>query len=162
MQHKPRPFDRNAHYTLLAVGKAELKWDDEFYYGIWLPMQGATLKNGKYSASTLSDAQLKAAVEELKRAGFKVKPKNGNTGNAEPSRALADDPQSKKLRALWLELHHAGGVRSASEAALARWVAGQVKSSDGVEALQWLDSAQASRLIEQLKRWLNRIKKKAA
>lgn len=152
----PRQFDRNHFYTLLALGKQDLGWDDEFYYGIWLPMQGASKKNDKYSASTLSNTELFKAVEEMKRLGFKVKHKvNGN-------RAMADDPQSQKIRALWLELHAAGKVRDSSERALAHWVAGQVKSSHGIEALQWLNSRQASRLIEQLKRWLERPVKDAS
>jgi phage gp16-like protein len=160
---KPRSLDRRSYYTLLAVGKAELKWDDEFYYGIWLPMQGATLMDGRYSAKTLSDQQLIKALEAMKRVGFKVRHVNGNQATGpKTSRALADDGQSKKIRALWLELHAAGGVRDASERALARWIAGQTKSSDGIEALQWLSSDQASRLIEQLKKWLKRIQKQAA
>lgn len=160
-----RQFDRNHYYTLLALGKQDLKWDDEFYYGIWLPMQGASKKadaktgESKYSASTLTNTQLVAAVEEMKRLGFRVKPKNGNKAGSRP---LADDAQSKKIRALWLELHAAGGVRDPSEGSLARWVANQVKSSHGVEALQWLDGAQASRIIEQLKKWLARVKRKSA
>ena len=158
-QTKPSQFDRNHYYTLLAIGKQDLGWDDEFYYGIWLPMQGASKKADKYSASTLTNTQLVAAVEEMKRLGFKVKPKNGNKAGSRP---MADDAQSKKIRALWLELHAAGGVRDPSEGSLARWVAGQVKSSHGIEALQWLDGAQASRIIEQLKKWLFRVKKKAA
>jgi len=155
-------INRKTYYTLLAVGKTELNWDDEFYYGIWLPMQGATLKDGRYSATTLSDKQLLNALEAMKQSGFKVRHANGNKAGNPKSRALADDAQSKMIRALWLELHAVGGVRHSSERALARWIAGQTKSSDGIEALQWLSSAQASRLIEQLKQWLQRIKKKAA
>lgn len=150
-QQQPRQFDRTKHLQLLAIGKAQLGWDDEFYRGIWLPQQGATPdENWHYSAKTLSNTQLFTAVEEMKRLGFKVKAKKA--GN----RKLADDDQSKKIRALWLELHNAGKVRDSSERALAHWVAGQVQSSKGIEALQWLDGYQASRLIEQLKKWLAR------
>lgn len=69
---------RKKFYSLLQLGKQYFGWDDEFYYGIWLPMRGATKKNGKYSASTLSIRQLIDAVDELKRLGFKIKPVNGN------------------------------------------------------------------------------------
>lgn len=155
MQHK-RTFDRNKHLQLLAIGKAELGWDDDFYRGLWLPQMGATPdENRHYSAKTLSNVQLVKAVEEMKRLGFKVKSKKA--GN----RKMADDDQSKKIRALWLELHKVGKVRDPSEAALAHFVAGQVKSSEGVEALQWLDNYQASRIIEQLKKWLQRPVKAA-
>lgn len=157
MQQQTRTFDRNHYYTLLQVGKADLGWDDEFYRGIWLPQMGATPDaNRHYSAKTLSNTQLVRAVEEMKRLGFKVQSKNAAQKPRKGHRKQADDAQSKKIRSLWLELHDAGKVRDPSEAALARFVAGQVKSSRGVEALQWLDSHQAGRIIEQLKKWLAR------
>jgi phage gp16-like protein len=151
---KYAPVDnRKKYYTLLQVGKAELCWDDEFYYGIWLPMQGATLKNGKYSASTLSIGQLCQAVEVMKKAGFKVKTPAVN-GNKQ-SRALADDGQSKKIRALWLEMHGQGIVKNPSEASLCAYVKRMTK----VDALQWLSVAQASIVIEVLKKWQARTPK---
>lgn len=159
----PRQFDRNKHLQLLAIGKQELDWDDEFYRSIWLPMQGATKdSDGRYSAKTLSNTQLFTALEDMKRMGFKVQAKNAAKKPRKGHRKQADDDQSRMIRALWLELHNAGAVRDSSEAGLARWVAGQVKSSGGVEALQWLDAAQASRIIEQLKKWLQRATKQAA
>lgn len=135
-------------YTLLQVGKTELGWDDEFYYGIWLPMQGATPVNGRYSATSLSIGQLFQAVETMKRSGFRVKQKPS-------ARPLADDPQSKKIRALWLDLHQLGAVRDPSEASLAAYA----KRQTGVEALQWLSSDQASQVIEALKQWRRRVEK---
>lgn len=151
MQHRNRQatFDRNRFYKLLQVGKTELGWDDEFYYGIWLPTQGATQSNGKYSATTLSNTQLFTAVEKMKAQGFKVKYKSVNK---KPVRKMADDPQSKKIRALWLELHACGKVRDPSEQSLAAYA----KRMFDVDALQWLDSRQASGLIEALKKWLAR------
>lgn len=147
--------NRKRYYTLLALGKVELKMDDEFYYGIWLPQQGATInpKSGRYSASTLSTGQLCQAVETMKKLGFK--PKHNNDKSA---RKLADDTQSKKIRALWLEMHEQGIVRNSSEASLAAYV----KRLTGVEALQWLDVKQASGVIEALKKWQARIKDQAA
>lgn len=150
---KHPPVDnRKKFYTLLQVGKAELQWDDEFYYGIWLPMQGATLKNGKYSASTLSIGQLSKAVEAMKKSGFKVRVKDAD-GNTK-QRPLADDAQSKKIRALWLEMHGLGIVKNSSEASLCAYV----KRLTKVDALQWLSTAQASMVIESLKKWQGRVK----
>lgn len=153
--YKPRSEtdNRKNYYTLLQVGKADLGWDDEFYYGIWLPMQGATLKDGKYSASTMSIGQLCQAVETMKKQGFKVKHTKDKS-----ARKLADDAQSKKIRALWLEMHGQGIVRDPSEASLNKYV----KRLTGVEALQWLDTRQASSVIEALKKWQQRIAKTAA
>lgn len=145
--------NRKHYYTLLQVGKAELGWDDEFYYGIWLPMQGATLKNGKYSASTMSIGQLCQAVETMIKQGFKVKHKTDKS-----SRPLAGDAQSKKIRALWLEMHNQGIVRDRSEKSLAAYV----KRLVGAEALQWLDTQQASSVIEALKKWQKRANDTAA
>lgn len=151
MQQTKRQFDRNKYLQLLAIGKVQLGWDDEFYRGIWLPQQGAMPDaERRYSAKSLSNTQLFSALEAMKRSGFK--PKSPRAGR----RKLADDDQSKKIRALWLELHAVGKVRDPSERALARWIAGQFKTSDGIEALQWISGEQASRAIEQLKKWLDR------
>lgn len=68
------------------------------------------------------------------------------------TRTLADDPQSRKIRALWLELHQAGAVRDPSEKALGAYV----KRMTGVAALQWLTAAQACTVIEALKKWQER------
>ena len=147
--YKPRSEtdNRKHYYTLLQVGKTELGWDDEFYYGIWLPMQGATLKNGKYSASTMTIGQLCQAVETMKKQGFKVKRRNDKS-----ARKLAGDAQSGKIRALWLEMHNQGIVHNPSEASLAAYV----KRLTNVEALQWLTTEQASCVIEALKKWQKR------
>lgn len=148
-----RPFDRKRYYALLQVGKAELGWDDEFYRGIWLPRQGATPdQSGRYSATRLTNAQLIAAVDSMKALGFKVKPRQDQAGKPASARRLADDAQSKKIRALWLSMHTDGIVRNPSEASLANYV----KRLTGVEALQWLDSQQASGVIEALKKWRQR------
>lgn len=71
---------------------------------------------------------------------------------AKATRKLADDPQSKKIRALWIELHEAGKVKNSAEAALAAYV----MRMTGVAALQWLNPKEASTVIEALKKWLAR------
>jgi len=149
MDAKKQTDNRNRLYKLLQVGKQQLGYDDEFYYGIWLPMQGATKNaDGRYSATTLDIGKLTQAVETMKRAGFKVKAK-ADTSN----RPLAGDAQSKKIRALWLHLHGIGAVRDPSEASLNAYV----KRQTGIEALQWLSEKQASGVIDVLKRWQQRV-----
>lgn len=125
---------------LLHVGKRELGLDEDAYR---LLLQSAT---GKTSSSAMTVPELEKALERMKHAGFRVRARKG-------SRKAADDPQSKKLRGLWLELHEKGVVRNPEEAALAAWV----KRMTGVEALEWLSSAQASRCIEEAKKWLKRV-----
>jgi phage gp16-like protein len=153
--YKPRgeTDNRKNYYTLLQVGKDQLGWDDEFYYGIWLPMQGATLKDGRYSATTMSIGQLSQAIEVMKASGFKIKHRKDKS-----SRPLAGDAQSKKIRALWLEMHAQGIVRNPSEASLAAYI----KRLTGVDALQWLSSEQAAGVIEALKKWQQRVNDKVS
>jgi len=50
---------------------------------------------------------------------------------------------------LWLELHAADKVRNPSEESLCAYV----KRMTNIDALQWLDTAQASGVIEALKKW---------
>ena len=67
-------------------------------------------------------------------------------------RSLATDPQSMKIRALWIELHEVGKVKNPAESALAAYV----KRMTGVAALQWISVTQASLVIEALKKRLER------
>lgn len=140
--------NRKKYYQLLAIGKTELKWDDEFYYGIWLPMQGATLKDGRYSASTLSIMQLSKAVETMKTLGFKVK-----KGKLESATIEHDDKQMLKILSLWQQMHSSGIVRDPSRNSLNAYI----KRVTGVESPEWLSSDQSSKLIEGLKSWQKRV-----
>lgn len=124
-----------------------------------LAKQDASLDDAAYRAMLWAVARVKSSTEldfagrkkvldHLEACGFKrTKPQQ---------RALADDPQSKKIRALWLELHTAGKVRNPSESALAAFV----KRQTGRDALQWLNAREASAVIEELKQWLLRADKK--
>ncbi len=124
-----------------------------------LAKQDASLDDAAYRAMLWSVARVKSSTEldfagrkkvldHMEACGFKrTKPQ---------PRALADDPQSKKIRALWLELHQAGKVRNPSESALAAFV----KRQTGRDALQWLNGREASTVIEELKQWLLRADKK--
>lgn len=100
---------------------------------------------GVASSTALDIRQRQQLLDHFKTLGFKVVSKK-------PVRTLADDPQSKLIRSLWLQLHEAGKVRNPDESALAAFVKRQAK----VDALQWLSSAQASKVIEELKKWLTR------
>lgn len=139
---------------LIHVGRRELSMDDESYR---LMLANIPELEGATSSKDLSVPKLKIVLELLKKKGFKVVPKAGKSASSPRKTAakLADDPQSKLIRHLWLELHNVGAVRDSSEAALNRFVKNQVK----VEALQWLSTAQASKVIENLKQWLKRTEK---
>lgn len=104
------------------------------------------------SAAELDWAGRKKVLDHLKACGAKL----GFEGKPQ-SRALATDPQSKKLRALWLEMHTLGIIKNPDESALCAFV----KRETGVAALQWLKPAQASQVIERLKQWKLRAEEKA-
>lgn len=106
----------------------------------------------QHSAADLDWAGRKRVLDHLKACGAKLGGKPPKQAGKPGKRPMADFPQAKMIRGLWLELHGAGVVRDSSEEALTSFV----KRMTGVEALQWLTGAQASKVIEHLKMWLTR------
>lgn len=131
---------------LIHVGRRELQWDEDTYRAAL-----RAVVPGKDSTKGMTVVQLEVVLEHLKKKGFQPKAKPR-------TRKLADDAQSSKIRALWLDMHAAGIVKRAEESALAAYV----KRLTGVDALQWLSTDQASTVIETLKKWQAREAKKAA
>ncbi|APC18579.1 hypothetical protein BLL42_23750 [Pseudomonas frederiksbergensis] len=140
----PSNPNRLRYIKLIHVARRELGMDDDTYRLMLSGMKGL---GGATSTADLSLANLLKVLEQLKLLGFKVRP------NKAQKRPLADDVQSKKIRSLWLSLHDLGAVRDPSEEALAKFVSSMTK----VSALQWLTTAQASRVIENLKQWMGRV-----
>ncbi|KVO25383.1 hypothetical protein WJ74_30215 [Burkholderia ubonensis] len=124
---------------LIHVAKRDLAMADDSYRGVLRQI------GKKESAADLTIPELEKVLEHLKRCGFKVR-------SNKQSRGRADDDQSKMIRGLWIELAERGVVQNRSEEALAAFV----KRMTGIDALDWLSSAQASRVIEHLKKWRNR------
>jgi phage gp16-like protein len=140
----PNSDQRARLIKLIHVARRELGIQDDDYRAMLanIPqLEGAT------SSAKLPIPKLKLVLETLKAKGFKVVPKR-----KKPQGKLADDPQSKLIRHVWLSLHSAGKVRDPSEQALAKYVARLTK----VDQLQWLDGKQAAVVIESLKSWLGR------
>jgi len=135
--------NRLRHIKLIHVARRELGMDDDTYR---LMLAGMTGLDGATSSADLSLANLVKVLEQLKLRGFKVRPSKAK------KRPLADGVQAKKIRSLWLSLYDQGAVRDPSEEALAKFVSSMTK----VSALQWLTTAQASRVIENLKQWMER------
>ena len=146
-----QPSNRQRLIRLIHVAKRDLSLDDDTYRSI-LQRFGR-----KESSSDLTVPELEQVLEHLKRSGFKVrskgKPAKPKAVKAMPSRPLAQDAESKKIRALWLFLHELGAVKNPSEEALAAYV----KRIAGVDALQWISGEQAERLIETMKKWAMRF-----
>ncbi|RAS18903.1 phage gp16-like protein [Microvirgula sp. AG722] len=132
--------ERQRLIRLVHVAKRDLGLDDGSYRAILLRI------GKKASAANLTVPELEKVLEYMKRSGFKVRSKNSGL-------SLADDPQSKMIRGLWLELASMGVVRNPSELALRTFVARMTR----VDMLKWLSAEQASQVIEHLKEWRERV-----
>lgn len=144
--------DRQGLIRLIHVAKRDLQLDDDTYRAILQRVAG------KESSSDLNISELEKVLEHMKRSGFKVRskgkaPRTAKQAKAKPSRPLAQDAESRKVRALWLFLHQLDVVKNPSEEALAAYV----KRIAGVDALQWINGEQAERLIETMKKWAMRF-----
>ncbi|MHC8342281.1 gp16 family protein [Pseudomonas sp. RT6P73] len=144
MKSAPSNPERLRYIKLIHVARRELRMDDDTYRLMLAGMKGL---DGATSTADLSVPNLVKVLEQLKQRGFKVRP------NSAGKRPKAKDEQSKKIRSLWLTLHDLGAVRDPSEEALANFVLNMTK----VSALQWLNTGQASRVIENLKQWQSRV-----
>lgn len=134
---------------LIHVARRDRQMDDDTYRLMLSGMKGL---GGATSTADLSIPNLYRVLERLKQLGFKVRP--SNSGKRPP----AADPQSRKIRSLWLTLRDLGALRDPSEAALLKFVRGMTE----VETLQWLTSEQASQVIEAMKKWIARVEQEGA
>lgn len=130
---------RHNDLAQIHIAKKDLLLDDDTYRKMLFTVARVN------SARDLDFAGRKQVLEHMKARGWKPK----QHVPARTARARADDPQSRKIRALWIELHKAGKVDDPSEDALAAFV----KRQTGVDALQWAAKAQKGAVIEALKAW---------
>jgi phage gp16-like protein len=146
-----RYAEKNKDIQLIHIGAEQLGMDtqdksdsSEYRSMLWSIAR-------VHSSADLDFAGRKKVLDHLKACGFKVRA----TGKekAKPSRVLAEYPESKKIRALWIMLHELGAVKNPSEAALAAYVKRMTKVDD----LHWIDGHQAETVIESLKKWAMRF-----
>jgi phage gp16-like protein len=136
-----------ANLQKIHIGKKELGISDDIYRDI---LRETTKKE---SSRDISDLQAARVLERFRELGWKPKAAK----KAKASRRLADDPKSKMLRALWIQLHQAGKVADPSEAALCKFV----KRMTRVDALEWLSDRNVTVVKKALTDWLAREKKEA-
>ena len=140
----------NHKVKLLAIANSwALKnlpgWHDPSHRDL-LTRHGARLVDGRISSKTMTDKELAAALDDYHARGWP------RVGKRVQTRTMDTSPTSKKIRALWLDLHGLGAVRNPAESALIAYV----KRQTGVSALQWLNEHQTERVIESLKAWQKR------
>lgn len=106
----------------------------------------AVVTNGVASLRAMNDRQRTQVLDALAKRGAKTGPGRKN---------LAADPQSRKLRALWINLHQAGAVQSGTEKALAAWCGRQLGRA--VDDLRFVLAADKHVLIDALMNWCRRL-----
>ncbi|HEC12290.1 MAG TPA: regulatory protein GemA [Acidiferrobacteraceae bacterium] len=141
-KHSPQ----NRLYTLLAVGKKDLGWDEDTYRD-FLADHGASLKGDKYSATTMSVSQLEVALHDMKKLGFKPRRKNKPVHISDWRK-----PRIAMLNGIWITMADAGVVHDRSEAALTKFC---FKFTQ-VANLSWASSIGLNQAIEALKSWAHR------
>jgi phage gp16-like protein len=103
---------------------------------------------GKRSTAKMTVKQRWRVVEELKRKGVRFEPKRRG-GDA----SMDAGDQSRLVRHLWLKLKSYGVLRDSSEWALLSYV----ERVAGVKRLEWCNDRQINRVIETLKKWVERV-----
>lgn len=137
---------RQRLYKLLQVQNRELHkqlagWTDDDYRYL-LATCGATVRDGKPSATTMSISQMETALNALRVKGGK----QDDTPHAAFSRDKR--PRINKLMALWHALADAGVVQQRSLQAMMAWCENNVP---GINKLVWADTMALNKAIEMLK-----------
>ena len=106
------------------------------------------------SSTKLSIPRADELIKDLeeKAVAMGVWEKRKPARKAQAKRRLADDPQSKMIRAYWIQLHQAGKVTDPSEAALCKFVKRMTRKDD----LSWLSERDVTVVKKALKDWLER------
>ncbi|MFZ3487261.1 gp16 family protein [Vibrio harveyi] len=138
-------------FKLVQIGKRDLQLSDETYRDI---LQEIT---GQRSSRGLDDRKLGKIVDRMKQMGF-VPVSKKRTKLSKP-RAL----EAEKIRAIWITMSKQGFLHSGTDLALDGFVKRMTSqlNGKGVAKLVWLDSYQASYVLEALKKWHYRVMRDA-
>jgi phage gp16-like protein len=142
-----RATDRRAMLAKVHVAKKQMGLDLEDYRAVVLRVTGHA------SAADCTDHELHALLDEFQRLGWQ--PQSGTK--------RSNRPNVRMIYGIWAEM--APMLNDPSENALRSFVRRQtksVKNPDGVGAPEWLDAAEARKVIEGLKGWLGRLQKREA
>lgn len=133
------PNDKNMLLAKIHIAKKELGLDDETYRAV---LQRVI---GKSSCAKANAKQLTKVIEEFKSLGFK--------GQSNKKFRKSPIPAVKKVYALWGELQGLGAVETKDKTALDAFV----KKYTGIDNANWLDDKSARKVIEILKKWIERV-----
>lgn len=145
---------RGDELAKIHIAKADLNLSEEIYRDIIREASGGKTE----SSAKLNWRGRRDVLERFRELGWKPRHAGKKTGQR-PSRPLADYPEARMIRGLWIELHQlynagaAKAVRDPSEKALNSFV----KRQTGVDDLHWLQRrGRVDHIIEALKAWVDR------
>ena len=133
-----------AQRAKIHIAIADLGYSRETYEDILAMNFG-----GRTSSAQLSARDAEKLLGIFKAKGWKPGPRRSK--KKDPI-TLPSDAQSRKILALWIELHRAGVVHDGSNRALCKFV----KRLSGVDHLAWCNGQHKYRIIEALKEWAER------
>lgn len=126
--------------SAIKTGERELGMDQDAHVAMLRHL------TGEASLTRCTPAQLRDVLDHVNsKTGYRRREPDGS------SRRLADSPEARMARGLWLLLHRVGAVKNPAEAALAAYVKRMAKVDD----LHWAGGRMAP-LIEGLKAWAAR------
>lgn len=136
-------MSRNTDLAKIHIARKDLDLSESDYRALLTRVAGVD------SAARLGPDGHRAVLAEMKKLGFRVRPKIAGRAAAPGDRAHVG-----KVIQLWREAAQAGAIRDGSDAALRAFVMRQTKGPDspeGVSAPQFLTPKQATRVIEGVK-----------
>jgi phage gp16-like protein len=96
------------------------------------------------SSKELSLWQLQDLYKHFRNLGWKAK--QGDKSKLSPR---YDEPQYRKIVAMWITLHKAGAVKNGADRAMQAFV----KKITGIDNLKWCGGSECHKVIEALKAW---------
>jgi len=145
--HRSRPTSaRLKRLKLIHLARRELDLDEQRYRDLLLEA------TGNDSCRELTLDELDDVLASLRLLGWAPKPPRRRYSPASAHKQVSDKTPADKIRAMWIGLHQAGLVRDPSEAALAKFV----KRLTGKYTADWLNTHEATIVIEALKAWAMR------
>jgi phage gp16-like protein len=140
-----RDLERNL-IAKIHLAKKDLGFDDDRYRAL---LMGVT---GKSSCRDMTYLELVDVLDAFVKEGFvvTVKKKPSRSGKPETAtRKIENTPGQKKIFKLWFLLADAGFTNRG-----ARYLNAFIKKQTGIEAIEWVKSANDERaVIEALKGW---------
>lgn len=141
---------RGAALAKIHIAAADLGMirdhDDDTYRAMLYQVAGVT------SARDLDDAGIDKVLKHLRACGWQEPSFTGTRARYEKG------SQAALIRWLWTQLARAGHVQDSSDRALRRYIGqhGGIEPQANERDPRHLDRRQAHKVIEQLKRWLER------